>query len=181
MGCACEANALRALCERLLIHYLTLAIMDTNEITRKEVIDLFQTGEFSNRRIASTLNIPRTTVNDIVNLWKETGSMRSRRTGRAPTRQKLSERTQRYLVRRSRTDPQMTARQIQEAEGGEALNVSVRHVRRVLHAHGRIARRPRPVPTHNAEHKRARLAWAMRHEHWTCEDWSKVSFKSNHC
>lgn len=150
--------------------------MDTSEVKRSEIVDLHRTGRYSTRQISSIVNVPRATVNRIINLWNETGNVRSRRYGRTPTRTILSERTRRYIVRHSRADPQLTAREIQNFQGGEASNVSVRHIRRVLNVSGRVARRPVTAPQLNSARKRVRLNWAKQHEHWTTEDWAKVSF-----
>ena len=48
--------------------HLKLCKMDTSEEGRQAIITLHETGQFSNRAIASRLLIPRSTVNRIVNL-----------------------------------------------------------------------------------------------------------------
>ena len=78
------------------------------------------------------------------------------------------------MVRRSVSDPQATAHQIRDLEGGEALQTSVRTVQRVFHRHGRLVMRPVQAPALNALRKQKRLDWAKRHETWSSEDWAKV-------
>ena len=117
----------------------------------------------------------------VVALWRETGDIISRRFGRLATNHTLTPRTERALVRRSVADPRLTARQIRNDQGGEALNVSVRTVQRVLQTHGRIAYRPAATPALNSQRKRTRLEWARRYKDWSTEDWSKVSFKHYRC
>lgn len=173
--CMRDASGVRVYGERRHFSFLALCIMDTTEEKRQAIINMYQTGQFSNRRIATMLQIPRATVNRIITLWRERGSTRSRRFDRPPTNRQLSARTERYLVRESRANPQLTARQVQQQHGGEALNVTVRHVRRVLHQHGLVARRPVPGPSLTPRRMRARLNWAKEHEHWSEEDWSKVN------
>jgi hypothetical protein len=80
-------------------------------------------------------------------------------------------------VRRSVVDPQATARQLREQEGGEALRMSVRSVRRTLQQHGRISYRPVAAPNLTPHRKMERLAWARMHQNWNALDWQKVSLK----
>jgi transposase len=142
---------------------------------RTEIIHLYQTGQYSNRQIASVLNIPRRTVDRIVQLWTGSGSTQSRAYGRPPTNQRMLERTQRGLVRLSVSDPQATAQELRGRQGGEALNASVRTVRRVLEHRGRISHRPLPSPSLTPSRKRQRNEWARQYVSWKPTDWEKVS------
>jgi transposase len=142
---------------------------------RAEVVRLHQTSQYTNREIASVLNIPRRTVDRVVQLWIHSGSTLSRAYGRLPTNQALSERSQRSLVRLSVADPQATARELRDRQGGEALETSVRTIRRVLQQRGRISYRPLPSPSLTSSRKKQRYEWAKQYVTWKASDWEKVS------
>jgi hypothetical protein len=61
-------------------------------------------------------------------------------------------------------------------QGGEALNASVRTVRRVLEHRGRISHRPLPSPSLTPSRKRQRNEWARQYVSWKPTDWEKVIF-----
>jgi hypothetical protein len=56
----------------------------------------------------------------------------------------------------------LTARRVRNEQGGQALQVSVRTVQRILQRYGRIAMRPLASPSLNTQRKRRRFQWAMR-------------------
>ncbi len=97
---------------------------------RALIIHLHQTGNFTHRQIAQQLNINRRTVDRVINLWQESGSTLSRSFARPPTNRRILERGLRSVVRLSVADPQATAREKRDRHGGEALNASVRTMRR---------------------------------------------------
>jgi transposase len=129
------------------------------------------------RDIAGQLNVGLSTVAKIICLWRQTGSITTRRKGRPPTNQALGQRTARLLVRESVLDPRATARQIRERTGGEASKTSLRTIQRYLRCGGRFPYRPRPGPTLNEKHKKDRLEWAKKYRNWTAQQWSKVGEK----
>jgi transposase len=49
-----------------------------------------------------------------------------------------------------------------------------RNVQRRLHEHGLITKKKRKKPYMTKAHKKARLAWAKKHQHWTVERWRHV-------
>jgi len=110
--------------------------MDTSEEKHRQIITLYETGNYSHRAISYALNIPKSTVSRIIQLWHQTGNTRSRRFGRSPTTQILSMRVERAMVRHSYADPQATARQVQHLQGGEALDVHIRTVQCILRVMG---------------------------------------------
>ena len=56
----------------------------------------------------------------------------------------------------------------------EDMKISVSTVRRALSSIGFKARIKRRKPLLTPEHKKRRLAFARKHQHWTVEDWSRI-------
>jgi transposase len=148
--------------------------MDLPLDAREQIIIFFNTGQFTYREIAAHMNISVSCVSKIIALWRETGSVKSRRFGRPSTKPRMPERTKRLILRQSEIDPRATARQLRERVGGDAAKFSVRTIRRCLQYGGRRAYRPIPSPILDAGRKRQRLIWARAHRHWTQQEWNKV-------
>src|SRR5678816_3377803 len=83
----------------------------------------------------------------------------------------------RFIRLRALRDRHTTARhlQIQLAEV-HGTRVSDNTVRRRLAEHNHLSRRPAIGPPHTTVYRRARLAFAREHIHWTVDDWAKVLF-----
>lgn len=148
--------------------------MDISPSKRTLIVELYLTGNMNYRDIANRLSVSLGTVSNIIRLWRERGSVTSRRFGRPPTNVKLGPRTKLLIVRHSVMDPRATARQIRDRVGGEAAAVTVRTIQRQILHSGRIAYRPVAAPALNAKQKKTRLAWAQKYSKWTSRQWSKV-------
>jgi transposase len=151
--------------------------MDTPLATRQHIVHLHEVQHMTYRRIASLLNVGRSTVGDVINLWQQTGEVKSRRCGRIATNLALGKRTVRLLVRESVINPRATARQLRDCVGGEASRVSLRTIQRCLKRGDRCAFRPQASPSLNKKQKQTRLLWGRKYKQWTRDQWSKV----NHC
>ena len=79
--------------------------MDTPFNIRKLVID-HHLNRLTQRQISAALNLPRSTVNDIIQSFKNTGNIESQRHGRAPTNRVVSSRDDRRLRLASIRNPQ---------------------------------------------------------------------------
>uniref|UniRef100_A0A669EVF3 Transposase n=1 Tax=Oreochromis niloticus TaxID=8128 RepID=A0A669EVF3_ORENI len=148
--------------------------MKSKEHTRQvrdKVIEKFKAG-LGYKKISQALNIPRSTVQVIIQKWKEYGTtVNLPRQGRPP---KLTGRTRRALIRNAAKRPMVTLDELQRstAQVGESVNRTT--ISRALHKvglYGRVARR-KPLLTEN--HKKSRLQFATSHVGDTANMWKKV-------
>uniref|UniRef100_A0A6I8Q9Z7 Uncharacterized protein n=1 Tax=Xenopus tropicalis TaxID=8364 RepID=A0A6I8Q9Z7_XENTR len=148
--------------------------MKSKEHTRQvrdKVIEKFKAG-LGYKKISKALNIPRSTVQAIIQKWKEYGTtVNLPRQGRPP---KLTGRTRRALIRNAAKRPMVTLGELQgsTAQVGESVHRTT--ISRALHKVGlyrRVARR-KPLLTEN--HKKSRLQFATSHVGDTANMWKKV-------
>lgn len=130
---------------------------------------------FSQRRIGRMLGYPRTTIQDAIRRYRETGSY-TRRPGQG-RRRCTSERDDRYIVSNVLRNRFTTASEARNRLF-EVRNVSVslRTIRRRLAEKGLGSFRPARVPELTSAHRRARLAFAREHLNWTLDQWKAVLF-----
>lgn len=141
-----------------------------------QVVTLRNHTSKSQRTIARELGIARHTVASILKLYDETGSVENHGHDRRGRQEKLMERTRRRIVIESKKDPRKTAREIQQEVGGDALNVGIRTIQRILIEEGRKSYRPIKGINLTAAHKQKRLSWALTHVNLTVDDfWNNVS------
>ena len=122
--------------------------MDTPSVIRDLIIHHHRHNA-SERLIANMLNMPRSTVGDIIRKFYTTGSTSPRRRGHCGRKRTLGKRTERMVTRASVINPRATSREIQQRVGGPAANVSVRTIQRTLCRAGRVAYRPVAAPMLN--------------------------------
>jgi transposase len=151
--------------------------MDTSFELRQLIITHHQ-GGVSCRRIAELLAKPKSTVIDIVQRFKRTGSIQPSRTGRCGRPRKLTDRDERALLRKSVSDPKLTAREIRSNVGSAVLGVSISTVKRCLRRRGRLSFRPVKSPSLNAAQRKVRLQWCKQFRDWDEEKWQQVSITS---
>ena len=133
--------------------------METTECKRKAVIELHKAKK-SIRDISKQLQVPRSTVHDIVTKFKEFSTVKNLpRTGR-PTI--LTPQDKRRIVRLALKNPRITTKDL--CKELEDSNVCVSHstVRRCLNKNSLKGRRPRKTPLHQSRHLKARLDYAKR-------------------
>ena len=130
------------------------------------------------REISSLLEIPLSTVSDIIRKWKRLGTTATQpRSGR---QRKITERGQRLLrrmVRKSRSADSI-------AEGFRAstgINVSTKTVRLELHGMGFQSRAAACRPHITKSHAKHRMEWCKAHQHWTVEQWKHVLWSDESC
>lgn len=146
--------------------------MDTPINIRRLIIQHFLKG-WTYRRISEATNVPRSTVSDIINNYRRTGSPTTRRHGRSATNSRITTRDDHRIRQISTADPQLTARQIQEEVGGSVSQVHVSTVKRhIVHA-GRFAYRPMKSPRFTVKQMRVRLHWCLEHRDWSVDKWRK--------
>ena len=149
--------------------------MDTANEVRQLIIHHYQTGFHTQQQIANIVQCPRSTVGDIIRHFNQQGTTNTLRKGRCGRKRCLNVRVERAICRTSKTNPQMTARQIKEEVGGSAANVSIDTIKRTLRRLGRFAYRPSACPALNDRQKCKRLEWCQDHQFWTTDQWRKVS------
>jgi transposase len=137
--------------------------------TRNSIVQMTSNG-VSSRKIAAQLNISHTSVNRIRK--KVIPDVPKPASGRPA---KLTATDKRGLVRMITSGKADNAVQItRELKNGTNIGVGTSTVRRVLKEAGLTAvvkqKKPRLLP----RHIRQRLDFALRHQHWTVEDWKRV-------
>lgn len=146
---------------------------DTPENIRQLIIDKFQ-SHISQSQISRDLNVPKSTVSDIVKKYKQTGQVTSSRGHCGGHNKRLSDRDDRAIAREAQINPQSTAREIQASVGGNVSQVSISTVKRSLRKSGKISYRPLKAPRLNKSQMTVRLQWARRHQNWTVDQWKQV-------
>lgn len=147
--------------------------MDTSEEKAAEVWRLHNEN-LTIREISAAINVPKSTVSDIIKRFETTGKNSSNRVGKCGRKRSLSPRMERRIVRESEKNPQATARDIQQSVGGAATIVHINTVKRTLSRYGRRSYRPVKAPSLSSKQQKVRLEWARKHAHWTENEWSKV-------
>ena len=145
----------------------------------KELIVQHHQHHFSVRDIATMTNVPRASVHRVIKRYVSDNTITSRRS-RCGRKKKLSERYSRAIVRASVQDPTACGKILQQRVGGEALNIHVATVCRILKRYDRDAYRPRKAPSISVVAKRRRLQWCQQYQHWTVDHWQRVVF-SDEC
>uniref|UniRef100_A0A803K701 Transposase Tc1-like domain-containing protein n=1 Tax=Xenopus tropicalis TaxID=8364 RepID=A0A803K701_XENTR len=111
------------------------------------------------KKISKALNIPLSTVQAIIQKWKEYGTtVTLPRQGRPP---KLTGRTRRALIRNAAKRPMVTLDELQRSTTQVGESVHRTTISRALHKvglYGRVAIRKTPLLTQR--HKKARLQFA---------------------
>jgi transposase len=147
--------------------------MDVSREIRHILVAHHQAGH-SWRRIALMMNMPKTTVRNILKQYTETGSVLATRVGRCGRPRSLSIRSERALARASVVNPKLTAREIRSSVGGEVALLSISTIQSALRHQGRNAYRPRKSPSLNAAQRNVRLQWCRKYSSWDVEQWIKV-------
>jgi transposase len=140
-----------------------------SEQVHNNIVSLLDSG-LSSYQIAARLNVSRRTV-DRVRAATRSDIQKSR--GGRPA--KLNVTDKRLLARTITSGKVDTATQLErELVDTTGIELSTETVRRALKENGLKAaskkKKPRLLPTH----KRQRLDFAIRHQHWTVEDWKRV-------
>jgi transposase len=127
------------------------------------------------RYIAEALGFPRSTVNNVIRRFNQTGSYK-RRPGSGPKRC-TDERDDRFMRMCVLRDRGMTSNIVaQRLANVRQTNVSSRTVRRRLKSFGLTSRKPATAPLLLPHHRRARLNFAIEHTYWTEKQWGSVLF-----
>jgi len=146
----------------------------TRELTsfeRGEIVGLHK-GQHNPSDISRILDIPRTTVNDVIRKWEKEGrTSPAPRSGRPPL---LDEHDQRQLVRLVKEDRQQSLAQITENFNNLGLkNVSEVTIRRNLYELGYHGRAGVRKPLVSEVNRNRRNIWCRGRRFWR-EEWHNV-------
>ncbi|KAL0201197.1 hypothetical protein M9458_004384, partial [Cirrhinus mrigala] len=127
---------------------------------REKVIEKFKAG-LGHKKISQALNIPWSTVQAIIQKWKEYGTtVNLPRQGRPP---KLTGRTRRALIRNAAKRPMVTLDELQRSTAQVGESVHRTTISRALHKVGLYGRVARRKPLLKENHKKSRLQFATSH------------------
>ena len=141
---------------------------------RGKVLELSEVG-YTQREITTCVGGTQSSVNEILKKKRLTGSVKD---AKIPgLKRKTSEREDRLMVRKRKSNRYKTAPQIKaEMLIGHGVNISVSTTQRRLREAGLKRCKPRKKPRLTARHKKSRLRFAQAHKDSTAELWSKVIF-----
>ena len=144
---------------------------------REAIIDAKKAAR-TDWNVATQFKLSHTAVSRLFKKFKATASV-ERKAGSGRPR-KSTERLDRAMVRIVKEDPKKTAvdlmKYVREHLG---LDIGVHTIRRRLNSAELFARRPAKKPLISEKNRRARLAFARRHQHWTKDDWAKMLWSNN--
>lgn len=145
--------------------------MDRSE-QRSAVIALHQTG-MTEREIAKARKISKTAVHNAIHRYYQTGSFQDRpRSGRPKI---TSETEDNFIVTTSKRNRRLTAPEIQATINKTRTKpISLTTVKRRLRKKGLFGRVAVRKPLLRPQNRKKRLEWALRHQHWTEEDFKNV-------
>lgn len=148
----------------------------TRELTdfeRGEIVGLSK-GDHSVRDISNILQIPKSTVQDVLKKYRDQGMVSTAsRSGRPPI---LSKQDQRKLGRLARNNRQATLEQItEELNKSLTISASVHTVRRALHGQGYHGRTAKKKPLVSEVNRKKRRFWCLARKNWV-DEWNRIVY-----
>jgi len=144
---------------------------------QKQLVIQYFTNGFIMRKIAEKLKMKKSTVNDIIQRYKRTGSVENK-PGRGRKR-KLTNRQIRKVVISSKKHPFMTARELRN-ECNIENRVCVDTVRKILQQNNLFGRISVKKPFLNKLQKHKRRVWCESKKDWLNIQWKRVIY-SDEC
>jgi transposase len=139
--------------------------------TRNAIVHLLETG-LSARKVAERVGVCRATVNRV-----RAQTMPNAEKCPAGRPAKLTPHDKRKLVRLVTSGKADTATQLQkELQNTIGVYISAQTVRNALKKEGLRAVVKKKRPRLLARHIKSRYEFALRHQHWTIEDWKRIIF-----
>lgn len=155
-------------------HFYLGARMDERYEKRLKIITLMENTSKTQTEIAECVGVTKSCVSKIITRYRETGDLSLQYENCGGSNKKLDERDLRKLRKICGNNPRMSAREIQHELGPRGDSVSLRTVQRGLNQVGCQVRVPKKKPFLTDSHVKKRYEWALDHQEWTIDDWSKV-------
>lgn len=149
---------------------------DLSPRKKGQIRALLENTTLSQREIARKLLVSQSVVSKIKTKINFGDSTSPRRRGRCGRKRLTSVQTDRWLVRHSLRNRQMSSRRLAQTLLDRNIQVSPVTVRRRLFAAGLKAYRPVNKPRLTPRMKGQRLQWAQQFKDWTATDWERVIF-----
>ena len=146
----------------------------SKEITprKRAIIAQYVRDGLTVREIATRINIPKSTVGNIVKRFKVSGSSEA---GKHTGRKRVTTRREDLLLKRAvMKHPSMSSLELKIECQSKASPQTIR--RRLVKEFGLRSRRPARKPLLNRAQRLKRLAFCQKHRQWTATEWSKVMF-----
>ncbi|GFY28100.1 transposable element Tcb2 transposase [Trichonephila clavipes] len=142
--------------------------------TKERIVGMLESSR-SQTEVSRILNVDQSVIS---RLWQ-----RFQRTGDAPQQpvsgrpRVTTPRQDRYLVISARRQRSSTAKTLGSALiVATGIRISRQTVYRRLNRASMYARRPAVCIRLTSAHKRARLNWSLKHQHWSVRKWANVMF-----
>lgn len=150
---------------------MTTQRKELSDFQRGEIIGAWKCG-FSERKISEVLNYPKSTVHDVIFIYKNDGlETLPSRSGRPPI---LTERDNRHLMQILNKNHRTNINELCENfVTSTSTNVSQITLKRHLHKNGVFGRIGAKKPFVNAANKIKRLTWAKNRKDWKNE-WENI-------
>lgn len=144
---------------------------ELSEFQRGEIIGAWKCG-FSERKISEILKHPKSTVHDVIFVYKKDGlEILPPRSGKAPI---ITERDNRHLIRVLNKNRKTNIRELcEDFIASTSTNVSQITLKRHLHKNNIFGRVGVKKPFVNAANKIKRLSWAKSRKDWINE-WENI-------
>lgn len=144
---------------------------ELTDFERGEIVGLSK-GNFSQRKITEILNIPKSTVGDVLKKYNEQGlTSTTPRSGRPKI---LTERDNRHLIKLVKENRGNTLEEITENFNTKmSISVSKRTVQRTLHKKGYSGHAAKKKPLVSEKNRKKRYGWCRIHKNWTTE-WNYI-------
>jgi len=141
---------------------------------RELVLKQYKNGH-SRRKIAEMVDLSDSTVQSII--YRFVRENRTHDKGRNAPNKILNSTDERYIVRKIRDNPRLSARQVaNEVKGELDKSCHPETIRRVLREHDFNGRVPRNKPFISEKNKKCRLKFAQEHLHKDIGFWNTVLF-----
>ena len=136
----------------------------------KGQIVAFNHCKWSGQEIADYLEVGKSTINDFLKKYRETGSyMRSQGSGR---KRKISDSDSNYMLLSIKKNRHIT---LNELKRSLPENISKSTISRTVHRTGKVKNIWQTrKPFVSKKNIRKRLSWCQEHQYWTVDHWKRV-------
>ena len=146
--------------------------MDTSLELKKKILSLFE-RKYTHKQIANILELKRPTITKILIRYKRDYLIDIKRNGRCGAKRKGKSRDIRSIIRQSKINPEMTARNLRNNSGPSTKYLSLRTIQRYLKENGQLAYRPHQSPKLSKKQMLVRLNWCKKYKDF---NWNRVIF-----